>query len=531
MEIERMRTRLAGAVVAVAALLGTAAPAGALLGDATAPVLRTVVVQKWATDDLAPETVALGLGATLTHSLPVVNGFTARLPEAAIGALASSPGIRAVTPDAAVLPDSTSDPVLRPSVYREAVGAPAAGGPAGAGVTVAIIDTGVTPVADLAGRIVSVNGAPCVNLSSEPGCQDSYGHGTFIAGLVAGNGPVHRGVAPAANVLSVKLAGRSGASTTSDVIEAIGWVLANKDVYGIKVLNLSLRSDSTLSYRVDPLNLAVQRAWSAGITVVVSAGNQGSAAGTIAKPGDDPWVITVGSTDDVATSPVADDVVASFSSRGPTRDGVAKPDVVAPGRSLVSLRSPGSEADALYPVFVDGTYRRGSGTSFSAGVVSGAAAVLHGADATASNNRVKFALAAGAIPVPGAAATDAGAGSIHVTAALNAPAGTANAQLFHPMFAPTAPGTAADFQGSNWQGSNWQGSNWQGKNWQGSNWQGSNWQGSNWQSVATQNANWQGSNWQGSNWQGSNWQGSNWQGSNWQGSNWQGSNWQSGYWS
>jgi len=300
------------------------------------------------------------------------------------------------------------------------------------------------------------------------------------------------------------------------VLAAIQWVLVNKDTYGIKVLNLSLRVDSSLSYRVDPVNMAVERAWAAGLVVVVSAGNMGSGAHTIAKPADDPWVISVGSVDDQGTATLSDDVVSSFSSRGPTpTDGIAKPDVVVPGRSLVSLRSPGSAVDAAYPYFVDNSYRRGSGTSFSAGIVSGAAAVLLGADPNLSNDRVKFELMSSGRSVPGATASDAGAGVFDIEAARVAPAGVANQDLFHPMFAPGGVGVSADWTGSNWQGSNWQ------QYWEGSNWQGSNWQGSNWQ----------GSNWQGSNWQGSNWQGSNWQGSNWQGSNWQGSNWQSGYWS
>ena len=134
---------------------------------------------------------------------------------------------------------------------------------------------------------------------------------------------------------------------------------------------------------------------------MVSAGNMGSGPHTIAKPADDPWVISVGSVDDQGTASFADDVVSSFSSRGPTAtDGIAKPDVAVPGRSLVSLRSPGSAVDAAYPYFVDNSYRRGSGTSFSAGIVSGAAAVLLAADPTMSNDRVKFELTSSGRSIP-----------------------------------------------------------------------------------------------------------------------------------
>ncbi|MEY2423449.1 MAG: serine protease AprX [Acidimicrobiaceae bacterium] len=523
------------------AALAFAAPASAALlpPPPPPPPMVSVIVQQWDGNDSTARLALFNLGGTITANLPVIGGFAASIPQTAVGTLSSNPAVRVVSADALVLPQDVPTTSGAPSVYRDVVGAtPAnAAGRTGQGVTVAVIDSGVSNVPDLAGRLVSVTNpttgqsAPCVNLSTESGCADSYGHGTFVAGLIAGNGAssggAFPGVAPAANILALKLSGADGTSNVSKVLAAIQWVLVNKDVYGIKVLNLSLRVDSSLSYRLDPVNLAVERAWSAGIVVVVSAGNMGPGAQTIAKPADDPWVISVGSVDDHGTTSISDDVVSSFSSRGPTAtDGLTKPDVVVPGRSLVSLRSPGSSVDAAYPYFVDGSYRRGSGTSFSAGIVSGAAAVLLAADPTITNDRVKFALMSSGRPVTGATANEVGAGVFDIEAARVAPAGLANQNVFHPMFFPGGMSTAADFQGSNWQGSNWQGLDWQGSNWQGSNWQGSNWQGSNWQG-----SNWQGSNWQGSNWQGSNWQGSNWQGSNWQGSNWQGSNWQSGYWS
>jgi serine protease AprX len=270
----------------------------------------------------------------------------------------------------------------------------------------------------------------------------------------------------------------------------------NKDAYDIGVLNLSLKVASNLSYRIDPVNLAVEQAWASGIVVVVSAGNQGAGAETIAKPADDPWVITAGSIDDQGSAPIADDLVSTFSSRGPTyADKVVKPDVVAPGRSLVSLRAPGSAADLEHPTFVDDTYRRGTGTSFSAPLVAGAAAVLRSADPTASNDRIKFALMSTARPLAGVPATDQGAGVVDVSAALAAPAGEANAALFHPLLSPSGLPSVADVTGSAWEDVVWTGGNWQGGNWQGGNWQGGNWQG----------GNWQGGNWQGGNWQSEFW--------------------------
>ncbi len=250
----------------------------------------------------------------------------------------------------------------------------------------AVLDTGVANVPDLAGRLVQVRNdltgqtAPCKNLSGELDCNDRYGHGTFIAGLVAGNGASSggkwKGVAPEASVLSVKAAGADGAADVSNILAAIQWVVSFKDRYNIRVLNLSLGTDSTQDWRVDPLNYAVERAWAAGMTVVVAASNKGPGAGTITKPADDPWVVTVGATDDRGTAGLGDDQLPDFSGRGPTAHGLAKPDVAAPGAHVISLRAPGSTIDTQFPWYVDGSYRRGSGTSMATGVVSGAVALM-----------------------------------------------------------------------------------------------------------------------------------------------------------
>jgi serine protease AprX len=554
--------RLVVGIVAAVTLLLSGAPAGALLLPPPPPPPPVkVIVQQWHASDTTVADLVTALGGTVTRSLPIIGGFAATVPSDAVSTITYLAGVRAVTFDGRVEPESVEADGGPMSVYRKVVDAPTdPGTPQGAGVTVAVIDTGIANVPDLAGNIVPVVGAggtttSCVNFSTEPGCADSYGHGTFIAGLIAGNG-ARKGVAPAAGLLSVKLSGRDGTSSVSQVLAAIQWVVENRDLYHIGVLNLSLRVESNLSYRIDPVNLAVEQAWANDIVVVASAGNQGTVgAETISKPGDDPWIITVGSTVDRGTNGLGDDVIADFSSRGPTyTDGLAKPDVVAPGRSLISVRSPGSAADTTVPTYVDATYRRGSGTSFTAGIVSGAAAVLRSADPTASNDRIKFALKQTARPLAGVDAMAQGSGVVDVAAAMAAPAGEVADQPFHPLFNSLVPGTSADWLGStwtlawngtNWQGTNWQGTNWQGTNWQGTNWQaleweGTNWQGTNWQTATWQGShwegsawegtNWQGTNWQGTNWQGTNWQGTNWQGTNWQGTNWQGTNWQSQFW-
>src|SRR5262249_4290313 len=142
-----------------------------------------------------------------------------------------------------------------------------------------------------------------------------------------------------------------------------------------------------------PLNYAVEKAWDAGITVVVAASNRGPDPATISKPGDDPLVITAGAVDDMGTPALADDELPDFSSRGPTAaDGLAKPDVVAPGAHVVSLRAPGSAIDTQFPTYVDGSYRRGSGTSMATGVTSGAVALMLSANPNLTPNAIKYAL-------------------------------------------------------------------------------------------------------------------------------------------
>src|SRR5581483_4354015 len=165
-------------------------------------------------------------------------------------------------------------------------------------------------------------------------------------------------------------------------------------------LNLSLGTDSTQSYRIDPLDYAVEQAWKAGITVVVAASNRGPGAGTISKPADDPFVLTVGAVDDNGTVTTADDSVPDFSSRGPTAaDGLAKPDVVAPGAHLVSLAAPGATITQEFPpVGMPAPYRRGSGTSFATGVVSGLVADMLSANPSWTPDRVKYALMSTAAP-------------------------------------------------------------------------------------------------------------------------------------
>lgn len=311
-------------------------------------------------------------------------------------------------------------PVSPPAQYRASSGSSnlAADGFTGAGVTVAVIDTGVADVPGMHGKVIHQ-----VNLSSAPDAGDQYGHGTFVAGVV-------HAAAPEAEIVSIKLSDANGSVDVTQVLAALQWVIANKERFSIDVVNLSFGNDSKQSAHVSPLNYAVQQVWDNGIVVVASAGNLGDGAGTVTKPADDPLIISVGATSENGTPDRSDDDIPSFVSRGPTQDGLAKPDLVAPGTRLVSLRAPGSTVDVANPqarVGEDGF--RGSGTSFAAPLVTGVVAQVLGADPTLTPDQVKHGLLHGAQAVHGDPAAQ-GAGTVRATRTLRlAREGRANANV------------------------------------------------------------------------------------------------------
>ncbi|MGH2492670.1 MAG: S8 family serine peptidase, partial [Candidatus Limnocylindria bacterium] len=219
-------------------------------------------------------------------------------------------------------------------------------GTTGRGVTVAILDSGVAADADLVeptNRILA-----SVNFADERVARDPGGHGTHVAGIVAGNGTRSAGefvgIAPEANIVDVRVLGRTGSGRISSVVRGIEWVVAHRTVYNIRVMNLSFGAPVTVSYRTDPLSAAVEIAWRRGLVVVAASGNSGPARDTVVTPGIDPYTITVGATDDLGTVTTGDDTLAGFSAWG-TADSNAKPDLVAPGRRIVSLRAVGSALD------------------------------------------------------------------------------------------------------------------------------------------------------------------------------------------
>ena len=326
---------------------------------------------------------------------------------AGIEALNLAPDVARIHHDATVGPQPNAappDPPTSPDqvsgIYPQVVRATKVWqqGITGGGVTVAILDSGIAEDADLVqpdNRLLA-----SVNFADERLTSDPGGHGTHIAGIVAGNGSnsggEFTGIAPQANVVDVRVLGSTGSGRISSVVRGIEWVLAHRTAYNIRVINLSFGAPATLPYRADPMSAAVEIAWRRGLVVVAASGNGGPDRDTVVTPGIDPYAITVGATDDRGTIGRDDDLLAWFSAWG-SADSNAKPDLVAPGRRIVSLRVPGSALDVLFPDRVvvaqnGATYFRLTGTSMATAVVSGAAALLLQRRPTLTPDQVKALL-------------------------------------------------------------------------------------------------------------------------------------------
>jgi serine protease AprX len=446
----------------------------------------------------------------------------------------------------------------------------------GKGVDVAVIDTGVSPVAGLNGSGKVING-PDLSLDSQnPSLQhlDTNGHGTFMAGLIAGNDGQpggYRGVAPDSHIVSLKVGVADGGTDVSQVIAAIDWVVQHRRDNGmnIRVLNLSYGTNSTQPYGIDPLAYAVEQAWKAGIVVVAAAGNSGYQSGAsaqgLADPGYDPQILAVGAADTNGTASPWDDQVASFSANSAScSNGCRAADMIAPGTHMQGLRVPGSYIDLNNPAGVLGDrYFRGSGTSEATAFVSGAAADLLQRYPQLTADQVKAMLTSSCdklssynwkqqgcgeldmskllgtsvpsvfasqqynAPSTGTGSLEASRGTDHIS--LNGIVLQGEQDIFGAPFSSAAI-AALEAAGSSWSGGMWNGSLWTGSSWSGSSWSGSSWSGSSWSGSSWSGSSWSGSSWSGSSWSGSSWSGSSWSGSSWSGSSWSGGSWLGASW-
>jgi serine protease AprX len=407
--VERFRGGLAAlAVAALAALtLGVSSPA--VHADTTA---AEYVVQF--TGDLGPaarRALVERAGGRVTREARIIDAVGAELSADEAARLRGQHGVKAVTGNASVEPKTlvNFDPNKMATAYNQSAKSSNLWNSAtGKGVGVAVIDTGVA--GDLPDfRVSQTDSSSRVVASAvvNPGAQsagDSYGHGTLVAGILAGNSgyrpandPLrgkYAGAAPDANIVSVKIADEAGKATVLDAIYGIQFAVDHRADYNIRVINLSVESDEPQSYTTDPLDAAVEAAWNHGIVVVAAAGNRGAVDGAVGyAPGNDPYIITVGAVDDQATKGVTDDVITSWSSRGVTQDGFNKPDLYAPGAHIVANLSPDSAYASLCPsCIVNGSYIQAGGTSLSAPIVAGTVASILQKRPTWTPDMVKGAL-------------------------------------------------------------------------------------------------------------------------------------------
>jgi serine protease AprX len=427
----RRRRRFVGAAVVASALsLAVALPAPMAV-TASGPTTTLLSVVDHSMSPAAVAAAVTARGGEVLALYDVADALLVVLPSGVNAPAGSVPVSDVALHIASITPSASTAADLAGATYRTTIGA--TDGQRGTGVTVAVVDTGVADVADLAGRVehLNVSGGPA---------GDGLGHGTFMAGLIAGSGASsdgqYTGVAPSARILDVQVAAADGSTSLSRVLAGLQAVsdAAARD-RSVRVISLALSTGSPLPPSSDPLARALDRMWARGLTVVVAAGNDGPGSGTVTSPGADATMITVGSLDEHRTSVRRDDTVSDFSSRG-TDFGIPKPDVVAPGVSLVSTRAPGSAADVENPASRVGTaYFTGSGTSMSEAVTAGAAAVLIGTRPALTPDTVKKLLTSNAYTSSTLKKRDgAGAGGLDLAAAL---ADAPHAALLKPSRALT----------------------------------------------------------------------------------------------
>lgn len=558
-------------------------------------------------------------GAKVNRRLAIINAVAATVPASGSAALAKSAALVSVTTDAPVRPQgkeksttttrttssatststtTTADPVASTSTtststvtdgiseyasdsgsmrwITQNIGATTlwSRGATGAGIDIAVVDTGVAQVPGLAGKVID---GPDISLDSPYAPVlgvDAYGHGTHMASIAAGldagttnltDPTKFVGVAPGARIINVKVGAFDGATDVSQVIAGIDWVVQHRKDPGfnIRVLNLSYGTDSLLPTHDDPLSWAAEVAWRYGIVVVASAGNDGSQT-KVLSPANNPVIIAVGALNQDTKGRLS---AADFTSTSGTR----QPDVWAPGNHVLGLRVPNSYVDARYPTARVGTRLfRGSGTSQAAAVTSGAAALLLSANPTANPDQIKAALMRGK-GVRQEAGSDLdldtadmllkdgslskvnvgpyqgfpGEGSLEATRG-NGPRLSFNGVLLTgeqdifgktwngPLMAYNAAALRAwnggVFNGSQWSGNAWAGNAWAGSAWTGNAWAGNAWAGNAWAGNAWAGSAWTGNAWAGNAWAGNAWAGNSWSGNAWAGNAWAGGGWQGNVW-
>jgi len=481
-------------------------------------------------------------GLQIRRTFHAINGVHAMLTGAQIGFLAKTSFVSAIVPNDRVKLSSIDLPQSNAQKWAWAVGAAVDWTTQAASLTaptIAVVDSGIdSSRADFGSRLLDQ-----VNLASlspnSPG--DGYGHGTFVAGVAAGQASGFAGVAPSANLVSIDVMDDEGEATVADIVSACDWILQNKAQYNIRVANFSLHAMDRASIFFDPLDQAVEKLWLNGVVVVTAAGNyadNGAESGVPFAPGNDPFVITVGASDVQNTVQTADDTAAPWSAWGYTPDGFMKPDLSAPGRYVIGPVSAGAgltteRADRLVPDAPG--YMQLSGTSFSAPMVSGAAAMLLAQHPDWTPDQVKGALMVSASATPTATPGSLGVGELdvalarHVTTPPNPNAGL-------DQYLTTGSDGTVSFDSSAWQAAAstdaaWSDAAWSDAAWSDAAWSDAAWSDAAWSDTAWATAAWSDAAWSDAAWSDAAWSDAAWSDAAWASAAWGTAAWSDAAWS
>jgi serine protease AprX len=508
-------TALAGGNVGRADAAGQAAYTSAgLLAEAEAnpQQLFDVIVQAAArgtTDAVAKEIEDVrkddpAIGSRLKRKFVSIAGTSATLSGRQILKLSKKAWVESIT----------RDPKIELTGYSSGQVWPDAAGvssnwnalPAGTSYpTIAIVDSGVTTGLSTFGS----RGIKSVNLVTSPSTYGSYGHGTFVASIAAGEETGYTGAEPHAKIISLKVLDGAGAGSKSDVIAACDWILQNKATYNIRIANFSLNTGGD-SIRYDALDRAVESLWLNGVTVVVAAGNyavNGQQSNVGYAPANDPFVITVGASDSKGTTSRSDDFAAPWSAWGRTQDGFFKPEIAAPGRRLIGAVPTGANLLTQFPDrVVAPNYMWMSGTSFAAPVVSGIAATLLAKKPGWTPDQVKGAIMQTASIPTGYGANGAlGVGVVNAASALNA-TGSANPNLGLNQFRYLDGSTGRyAFDASAWKTAALANASWNSASWASASWASASWSSASWASASWSSASWADASWASASWADASW--------------------------
>jgi len=338
-------------------------------------------------DNAEDEEILASIG-TIKYRLPIIGACVLEISPDAAQSLAGLKCIKGVY--------ETSNITAQQINHRKTL--------SGEGINIAILDTGLCPAADFTkptNRLVAFKDF----VNGREDYYDDNGHGTHVAGIACGNGyysnGLHRGVAPKTGIIAVKILDAEGKGSSADVLAGLQWVVDNRDKYNIRLVNLSVGTPDINKF--DPLLAAVEYLWDTGVIVTVAAGNNGPDDSSVTSPGSSKKVITVGaSDDDRACMDAFGEHIKDFSGRGPTKNCIIKPDILAPGAEIISVRSKGmtiKAQEAFEERFVDDNYLKMSGTSMATPKVCGAIALLLEKNPVLSPDDVKYALKRTAVDI------------------------------------------------------------------------------------------------------------------------------------